>query len=226
MIAPAVLKLFKASLLSIALTVAWRSPSLAGSLDHEALLVQSPELALKVRTDLIEKENQEIFANFHMWDSTGVGLESLARLCLKAQAGVRVRLVNDGLSRDGLNLISNASLIKVISDVCVSPSGNKFEIRFWNPVNSKITALLKPSNLHRSHEKVLLLVGQQIAYEGDRNWQNVNFGKNPKHPAYSYLSTDIVVHGPAVSEVREHLEGVWNVSTELDLRLVKDKKNP
>lgn len=176
-------------------------------------LVQDAKLAYQVRTDLIESETEEIFADFHMWDASGLALDSLAQLCRKAREGVRVRIVNDGFAATKVGLMSNAALLSVVDQDCVSPSGQKLEIRFWNPARKDVVNfVLHPSLLHRSHEKILFVKSQRVAYEGDRNWQNVNFRGDDKRKGYSYLSTDIVVRGSQASVVEKHLEDVWTRS--------------
>lgn len=189
---------------------------------NQAYLIKEPETALLTRTLLVAHEKTEIFANFHMFDSTGVGLESLALMCLKARNGVKVRVVSDGMhGAKSVTLISNAALLQIISEECQS-NGNRMEVQFWNPISSSITNFFSDAKLHRNHEKLMYLDSQKIAYDGDRNWQNVNFRQSEalNKIGYSYVSVDAVVKGPETEVVKNHLEEVWAMSKPISLKLV------
>ncbi|MES3036656.1 MAG: phosphatidylserine/phosphatidylglycerophosphate/cardiolipin synthase family protein [Bdellovibrionota bacterium] len=197
-----------------------RVPS--SELGNKVFLVNEAEMALRVRWDLLDMENEEIFADFHVWDSNGAGGYSIAKLCSKAQQGVRVRLVVDGIAMALWgNEFIEGGLIRAIKETCTYQGREMMSIRFWNPVEANaLPTLVAGKKSHRNHDKILYLKGLQTVYEGDRNWQNVNYRMDPNQPGYSYFSVDAVVTGPVVNETAAYLETIWELAKEFEPKLV------
>lgn len=193
----------------------WAFAALAstGATESRVSFVETPEQAFAARWDLISNEKEEILADFNMWESNGASGTTLAKLCLKAREGVRVRLVIDGFSANfwGVGGI-DASLIKVVSDQCRFEDREMFTIRYWNPVDIKhVYDYLRRRSLKRDHDKILFAKSQGIVYTGDRNWQNVNYRQSPDDDKknYTYISIDAIARGAIVDDVRKYLEDVW-----------------
>ncbi len=166
--------------------------------------VTTPEQAYAVRTQLIEDEKVEINADLNIVETSGRAGEILAKLCARAKAGVKVRLVTDGLAAHFWKAggLTSESALKT-DQRC----GSNLEIRFWNPVemNSPID-YLRSKKLRRDHDKIMIFRGQNIVYTGDRNSQNVNYRDAS---GYSYLSIDAVTEGQAATTAAAYFDSVW-----------------
>jgi putative cardiolipin synthase len=187
-------------------------PTISPPID-QMTLVTRPEQALEIRRDLIEHETEEIFADFNIWEPTGVAGALLGTLCEKARSGVRVRIVTDGLSANFWDASGiDSSLATSAMKACRFHDQDMMEIRFWNPGKMSFPFdYFKSRKLHRDHDKILFLKGQGVVYSGDRNWQNVNYRASQKHGElnYTYFSVDAVVTGALTRDVEAYLEEVW-----------------
>jgi phosphatidylserine/phosphatidylglycerophosphate/cardiolipin synthase-like enzyme len=172
--------------------------------------VTTPEQALQIRRLLITNERKEILVDLNIVEAEGRAGEVVDALCEAAHSGVRVRIVTDGLAAHFWKVsgLTNESSL-ALNQRC----GPKFEIRFWNPVEmDSLFDYLESSKLRRDHDKLMVFVGQNSLYTGDRNNQTVNYRDAN---SYSYHSVDGVIQGSAVDEASHYFEKVWAIAAPL-----------
>lgn len=184
------------------------------ALAHDRVsFVTTPSQAFAVRSSLIENEREEILVDMNIAETTGRAGEILQRLCERARAGVRVRLVTDGMSAD---FWKTGGLSTPFASRLNSECGNLLQVRFWNLVSMKSPFdYLHSRKVRRDHDKIMVFKSQNTAYTGDRNSQNVNYASD-----YTYFSIDAVVEGSVARDAADYFEDVWAEAPTLSSRAV------
>jgi putative cardiolipin synthase len=166
------------------------------------LLVESGADALRHRHALVETAERAIDAQYYIWNSDISGLLLIARLLEAADRGVRVRLLLDDFNvgdRDpGLAALA---------------SHTNVEVRIFNPVAKRSGPLRWFSLLgdldrlsRRMHNKALLVDGV-AGVVGGRNIGDEYFDLDPE---MNFRDRDVLVAGPAVTELETGFDGYWN----------------
>lgn len=161
------------------------------------LLLKDPNLAAKVRYDLINAEKEMIFASVYTLRSDTSSLAHLAFLRKKAQEGVKVKLLIDGHG----NELPKTTLKMLIED--------GVDVRIYNGIDF----LKLRKNFNRNHTKILYFQGQDSVILGDRNFKNMYFPTTKD----STESIDILLESKKVKDDTLHfLNELWEASDTFD----------
>ena len=150
----------------------------------------------------IEAAEREIFVGTFIWKGDHVGRRFVEALARKAEAGVEVYVVFDGLA-----------------NVFVSPSFKRFPERIhrlhFRPLSGP-AKILNPRNVFRFHRHVMSVDGK-VAFLGGYNIGSLY--------AAGWRDTHVGVRGEAAREVDNAFVDFWNTHRTGDLpRIVPNKK--
>ena len=150
----------------------------------------------------IEAAEREIFVGTFIWKGDHVGRRFVEALARKAEAGVEVYVVFDGLA-----------------NVFVSPSFKRFPERIhrlhFRPLSGP-AKILNPRNVFRFHRHVMSVDGK-VAFLGGYNIGSLY--------AAGWRDTHVRVRGEAAREVDNAFVDFWNTHRTGDLpRIVPNKK--
>ena len=150
----------------------------------------------------IEAAEREIFVGTFIWKGDHVGRRFVEALARKAEAGVEVYVVFDGLA-----------------NVFVSPSFKRFPERIhrlhFRPLSGP-AKILNPRNVFRFHRHVMSVDGK-VAFLGGYNIGSLY--------AAGWRDTHVRVRGEAAREVDNAFVDFWNAHRTGDLpRIVPNKK--
>ncbi len=171
-----------------------------------ALLIESPDLALVSRLDLIDAADESIDLQYFIWQNDTTGILVIEKLLAAADRGVRVRALVDDVQLEGL-----VNRLNALED---HPN---IEVRIFNPFSIRWRYELGILRLaefaidgnrlnHRMHNK-LLMVDNQIGILGGRNIGNDYFGVSRKR---NFIDLDILLSGAIVTELSEGFDTYWN----------------
>jgi putative cardiolipin synthase len=171
-----------------------------------ALLIESPELALTSRIDMIEAADTSIDAQYFIWQNDPTGILVVEKLLAAADRGVRVRGLLDDVQLDGL-----------VDRLGALDEHPNIEIRIFNPFSVRLRFALGLFRLaefaidgnrlnHRMHNK-LLVADNQLAILGGRNIGDDYFGRSEKR---NFIDTDILLSGEIVPELSSGFDTYWN----------------
>jgi len=172
----------------------------------KCMLIESPELALESRIELIEAARTNIDIQYFIWKNDEAGILLVESLLEAADRGVKVRALIDDLNLEGL-----------IGRIAAINSHPNLEIRVFNPFNLQQNVRLHVLRLaefvidgnrlnHRMHNKLLVADGE-MGMLGGRNLGNAYFGRSDRR---NFIDTDILMSGPIVGELSDGFEAYWN----------------
>lgn len=172
----------------------------------KCMLIESPELALESRIELIEGARTSIDIQYFIWKNDEAGILLVESLLAAADRGVRVRALIDDFEIEGL-----------IGRIAALNSHPNLEVRIFNPFNLQQNFRLHILRLaefvidgnrlnHRMHNKLLIADGE-MGMLGGRNLGNAYFGRSDKR---NFIDTDILMTGPIVGELSDGFEAYWN----------------
>lgn len=162
----------------------------------EFALIDQPELALKLRCQLIRGARSRIQAQYYSWEEDSSGKLLLAELLHAARRGVRVQLLIDDLYAGDnrfLEMVAHQPGIEV-------RLFNPFWLRGWRPLTLLLEGLLSFRRInHRMHNKLLLVDGSQ-AVIGGRNIGDRYFGLGG---APQFVDLDLACRGPLCQQAEQ-----------------------
>jgi cardiolipin synthase C len=192
--------------------------STAGQPEHVVTLLDDSEAALVARINLIRAARQSIDVQTYIWDEDDTGQLMLNELIAAARRGVNVRILADQLfSFEDPNLLERLTR--------VSPN---LHVRLYNPTfyNSRTPPLEFAAGIvccfmrfnQRMHNK-LMLVDNRIGITGGRNYQDRYFNWDND---FDYLDRDIMVGGPAASQMAASFNLFWKLKRSVPLTQLRD----
>ncbi len=172
---------------------------------HEVVLLESGSHALAARLNLIRSAQKSIDIQSFIFVADDSGTLVLHELMRAAKRGVRVRILLDQLYG-----LSDPNLQATLTSY-----HHNFELRLYNPTFDEartqglqfaagILCCFKRFN-QRMHTKIVL-VDDRIGIVGGRNFQDRYFDWDP---AFNYRDRDIVIAGPAASDLAKNFELFW-----------------
>ncbi|MBL0635447.1 phospholipase D family protein [Aeromonas dhakensis] len=168
----------------------------------EFALIDQPELALKLRCQLIRGARSRIQAQYYSWEEDCSGKLLLSELLHAAKRGVRVQLLIDDLYAGDnrfLEMVAHQPGIEV-------RLFNPFWLRGWRPLTLLLEGLLSFRRInHRMHNKLLLVDGSQ-AVIGGRNIGDRYFGLGG---APQFVDLDLACRGPLCQRVEQGFDQFW-----------------
>ncbi|MFM5815834.1 phospholipase D family protein [Aeromonas dhakensis] len=168
----------------------------------EFALIDQPELALKLRCQLIRSARSRIQVQYYSWEEDSSGKLLLAELLHAAKRGVRVQLLIDDLYAGDnrfLEMVAHQPGIEV-------RLFNPFWLRGWRPLTLLLEGLLSFRRInHRMHNKLLLVDGSQ-AVIGGRNIGDRYFGLGG---APQFVDLDLACRGPLCQRVEQGFDQFW-----------------
>ncbi|MDF8328593.1 phospholipase D family protein [Aeromonas salmonicida] len=168
----------------------------------EFALIDQPELALKVRCQMIRNARSRIQAQYYSWEEDSSGKLLLSELLHAARRGVRVQLLIDDLYAGDnrfLEIVARQPGIEV-------RLFNPFWLRGWRPLTLLLEGLLSFRRInHRMHNKLLLVDGSQ-AVIGGRNIGDRYFGLGgtPR-----FVDLDLACRGPVCQQAEQGFDQFW-----------------
>jgi phosphatidylserine/phosphatidylglycerophosphate/cardiolipin synthase-like enzyme len=185
---------------------------------HVVTLLDDSEPAMAARINLVRAARRSIDVQTFIWDQDDAGQLMLDELVQAARRGVRVRILADQLfSFDDPDLLDRLAR--------VSPN---LQVRLYNPTYQK--AHTQPLEFaagvlccfiqfnQRMHNK-LLLVDDSIGITGGRNYQDRYFNWDD---AFDYVDRDVMVGGPAATQMAASFEMFWRHKRSLPLTHLRD----
>ncbi|MFB0594356.1 phospholipase D family protein [Aeromonas hydrophila] len=168
----------------------------------EFALIDQPELALKLRCQLIRGARSRIQAQYYSWEEDSSGKLLLAELLHAARRGVRVQLLIDDLYAGDnrfLEMVAHQPGIEV-------RLFNPFWLRGWRPLTLLLEGLLSFRRInHRMHNKLLLVDGSQ-AVIGGRNIGDRYFGLGG---APQFVDLDLACRGQLCQQAEQGFDQFW-----------------
>lgn len=158
--------------------------------DEFAMLVDD-RAALEARVGMIQNAQQEICLATFSLDSSYIPTVILTELLHKAQVGVRVRVIVDGLAA------------KFSSDVERFLTKGGVEIGIYHPL---LTG--HPSWLNRRLHSKLIVVDRSVMVIGSRNLKDAHFGLEKAN----FIDYDAIVSGPVCCVGQNYFETLWHSS--------------
>lgn len=155
------------------------------------------------RWDLLADARKSIDASYFIVEDDVFGAALLGHLFVKAQQGVKVRLLIDGRGSVPLTmpLFGRDTLQELVE------TGNA-EVWVFNPPATQVMRSLWERSLlpvsAGTHQKILV-VDDTLAMTGGRNVSRVYFSTLEEEPT-AVVDADILVDGPAVQEIRASME--------------------
>ncbi|WP_322049426.1 phospholipase D family protein [Paraburkholderia sp. J67] len=163
-------------------------------------LLKDPIDALDARVLLADRADRALDLQYYIWHDDLTGRELADAVIRAADRGVRVRILLDDLG-------TNADDRKLLE---ISSHPN-IEIRLFNPVATrsfrKIGAALEFSRVDRRMHNKAMIADNQAAILGGRNIGDEYFGASS---LVEFGDLDVVMHGPAVTEVSAEFDKFWN----------------
>jgi phosphatidylserine/phosphatidylglycerophosphate/cardiolipin synthase-like enzyme len=172
---------------------------------HFVSILNIGQDALLARLHLIRAAKKSIDLQTYIWANDEVGQLVFHELLEAARRGVKVRLIVDQVTvtEDPVVLARLATAHK------------NLEISFYNPTFSRgqTTPLTLTTGTlfsfrkinQRMHNKVLI-IDERIGIAGGRNIENKYYDYSPE---YNFKDRDVIVIGPAVTQMGEFFERYW-----------------
>jgi phosphatidylserine/phosphatidylglycerophosphate/cardiolipin synthase-like enzyme len=173
---------------------------------HFVSILNIGQDALLARLHLIRAARKSINLQTYIWANDEVGQLVFHELLEAARRGVKVRLIVDQITvtEDPVLLARLATAHK------------NLEISFYNPTFSRgqTTPLTLTTGAlfsfrktnQRMHNKVLI-IDERIGIVGGRNIENKYYDYSPE---YNFKDRDVIIIGPAVTQMGEFFELYWN----------------
>ncbi len=178
--------LMRRVLLACAILAAWPAPTLCST--EFALLVDDRD-ALAARAAMISEAQQEICLATFSIDSGFVPTAILSLLRERAQAGVRVRVLLDGL------------MTEITTDMERYLTQGGVEIGIYHPLLSRHPAWLN----RRLHAK-LIVVDRQMMVLGSRNLNDTHFGLEEPN----FVDYDAMLAGSLCEHAAAYFDALWD----------------
>lgn len=159
---------------------------------HELTLIDGGVESLAARLEIIKQAEQSLDLEFFIYDLDAASRIVTRALVERAQAGVQVRVLVD----------FSLAVFQLRPQFARELAAAGVEVRYYN--TSSVARFF--SVQHRTHRKILL-ADAQAAMVGGRNIANDYFDLSPD---YNFLDSDVVVRGPAVSDMQESFDLYWN----------------
>lgn len=158
---------------------------------HELTLVDGGAQSLAVRLALIREAQSALDLEFFIYDLDAASRIVTRALVERAQAGVRVRVLVD----------FSLAVFQLRPRYAKELAAAGVEVRYYN--TSSVARFF--SVQHRTHRKILL-ADAVAAMVGGRNIADDYFDLSSH---YNFLDSDVVVRGPAVSDMQESFDLYW-----------------
>ncbi len=159
-----------------------------------------PHDAFAARVLLAAAAEKSIDAQYFIWHGDQVGYLLFEALWQAAGRGVRVRLLLDDANTSGLD--------PTIAALGAHPN---FEVRLYNPFTQRgsraVGYLADFERLNRRMHNKSFTADNQLSVVGGRNIANEYFGAGS---GIGFADLDVLVVGPAVSEVSKEFDVYWN----------------
>jgi putative cardiolipin synthase len=191
----------------------WPGASGVAAAAERAGLLFSPQESLRARFDTVRRAQSRITISTFSVNPDEAGLALLEELAQKARAGVKVRLLMDGVShrRDKGK----------IHDVLQYLDASGVEIREFMSATSSARLQravgLSGFAAEKLHAKVM--IGDDIAVSGGRNLNNQGL----KGGAPGAHDVDAIFSGSAVSAAQDYLDALWDSPETTPLRFPADE---
>ena len=168
----------------------------AASTGNQIRFYSSENGGLRALVDLLAGATRQIDISVYILRADGIGQRVVELLTAKAKAGVKVRVLVDGM---GSWLLSNSALRQL------RQHGGEFAV--FHPL---LKSLITGRGGLRNHRK-LVVIDQRSAWTGGANLAQEYFAKLRKQKPWRDLVA--VVHGPAVSELASIFASDWQYAT-------------
>ena len=168
--------------------------------------VDTGELALTTRLDLIDAADVSIDLQYFLWHNDPSGILVIEKILAAADRGVRVRALVDDIQMQGLVDKLNALADHPNIDVRIF---NPFSIRWRMELGLlRLAEFAIDGNRlnHRMHNK-LLVADNQVAILGGRNIGDDYFDLSRKR---NFLDLDVLLTGEIVPDLSAGFDQYWN----------------
>jgi phosphatidylserine/phosphatidylglycerophosphate/cardiolipin synthase-like enzyme len=167
------------------------------SFAEEIRLLENDTNAIHARLQLIQESEREIVIAYHDSDSGQVFTQIGNALADRAQQGVRVRLLVDGLvSKQSYDQLHELSMRQV-------------EVKIFHPLGTKSIRWLN----RRLHSKIMVS-DEDTMIMGSRNLTDANFGL----ACDNYVDADYCIRGDLCRCGKQYFDWLWNVEGAVDIR--------
>lgn len=172
---------------------------------HYVALLDQGQDALLARVNLIRSARRSIDLQSFIYAEDDTGYFVMRELVRAARRGVRVRVLLDQLFS-----VENTRFMAALAGAHAN-----FEVRLYNPLfgNARTGTLglvagtlLRFRALNQRMHSKLLLIDDEVAITGGRNYQDRYYDWDP---AYNYRDRDLLVAGPAALAMRDNFEAFW-----------------
>lgn len=184
----------------------------------KAVLLERNEDIASLRGHLIRKETKRIRATYYQIDGNKVGRVFFAELIEASRRGVDVELITDAMNpEDWMDSVLTPAMFKVLEN-------NGVKVRIFNKVNPKNPlTFLNPSNLNRSHDKLLICDDLNMLTTGDHNMQNLEIaGARRGMKGLTYRGIEMGIQSKEMKDLaNEYFEGMWELSESPDTHLAR-----
>jgi len=167
------------------------------------LLVEDEEAFGQIEADLASAK-ETIWAEYYIVKKDETGRRFLEALRARAQAGVKVRLLYDGLGSLGLD----GACLKAIR-----AAGGKVEP--FLPLNP----LRRRWAVHLRNHRKLIIVDGQVVFTGGMNVGDEYSGRSRRQGNQHFRDTHLRIQGPAVRDFAVVFAEDWKFATDEVLRL-------
>lgn len=186
----------------------------------KALFLEDEKDVASARLRFLQNETEEVAAAYYQMDGNKIGPVVFGELIAAKKRGARVRLLLDAWNpEDWIDQRLTPAMYKSLLEAGV-------EVRIFNLVDpSKFSTYLKTSSFNRMHDKLLILKGQNIVTEGDRNIQNSNFRIQLRKEmrTKSYRSVEVLVQDQQMTnESLSYFNEMWELGTVPDTSAVTE----
>ncbi|KAL8188429.1 UNVERIFIED_CONTAM: hypothetical protein K2H54_000297 [Gekko kuhli] len=169
----------------------------------EFALIDQPELALKLRCQLIRGARSRIQAQYYSWEEDSSGKLLLAELLHAARRGVRVQLLIDDLYAGDnrfLEMVAHQPGIEV-------RLFNPFWLRGWRPLTPAAGRAAQLSPHQSPHAQQAAAGGRQSG--GDRRSQHRGPLLRARWGRPSFVDLDLACRGPLCQQAEQGFDQFW-----------------
>ncbi len=178
--------------------------------ESAAVYLQNGVDAFAARLAAVERSSRSVDAQYYLFHNDVTGNLFAERLLTAAQRGIQVRLLLDDMGTQGQD------------DYLLALDAHpNFDIRIFNPfANRKYRALEYLYRFgivtRRMHNKSLIIDGA-AAITGGRNIGDEYFDA---HHQSNFLDMDVLIFGPAVTDVSAQFDQYWNSPLSYDIDIL------
>lgn len=159
---------------------------------HNLTLIDDGLASLAKRIELLESAQKSIELEFFIYELDSASKIITQKLIEAANRGVKVKLLVD----------SSAPVIKLTPLYAKILKSKNVQVKYYNTVDNYRFIKVQ----HRSHRK-MFIIDSKFAMTGGRNIGDDYFNLSKK---YNFLDSDVLIHGPIVSEMRRSFYIYWN----------------